>query len=166
MTAGRFEALGIGFEPDDGYTVVPFEPGAEVYDEHVGERLSAAGVDLSPRHIGSWLAARLAFLTAHDPRVFTRAVEVEPDGLLIVDLLALEPGGRVLAKLQLQAGPEGVCLLGVGTGRDAGTSCSRALVAALAAEPGRLAPVEVLVESTRLRVLRRYGYRDGRLLDV
>lgn len=110
----------------------------------------------------SWLAARLARLTDGDPRIFTGAVEEEPDGLFVADLLAVDQEGKVLAKLQLQAAPDALALLGVAGRSEAGARAADALVRTLAADPAGLADVEVTISGPRGEEV--VGRRSGRLL--
>lgn len=160
----RFSARGVGFEPDDGYAVVPFERPVDLYEEAFDRRLVEAGVTVMPSLLPSWLVARLARLAGHDARVFGDDVEVEADGLFIADVLALDEQDRVLAKLQLQAGPLGIGVLGVATSQAASKRCLEALVEALTSEPAVLSDAEVRVELADGGRVFRYGRRAGELI--
>ncbi|MEO1235040.1 MAG: hypothetical protein AAFZ18_39750 [Myxococcota bacterium] len=157
MTAA-FSAAGIGFELDDGFTVVPFEDPQLVVDETFGDRLPEG----APKD--GWLASRLTALVGGEAPVFGVGVEIEPDGLWIADVLALDEEGKVLAKLQLQATAEAAAV-GAAT-RDATTAIrvTDAFSAALLADPERLADVEVLVSSNDEEAPRHLGRRDGEWL--
>lgn len=146
---------GIRFQPDDGFTIVGFD----APEDHVEEGLALG----TPGARASWLAARLAALTERDPQIFTGEIEVEEDGLFIVDLLAEVESGRVLAKLQLQADPEEVAVLGVAGDAEGFARAAAALVGALGASDA-LADVEVEVARSDEDVPVRYGRRAGRLL--
>lgn len=158
--AAAFSASGVSFELDDGFTVVPFEDPQVVVDETFGERLPLE----VPRD--GWLASRLTALVGEDGPIFASGVEIEPDGLWIADLLALDDAGKVLAKLQLQATP-GEAALGAAT-RDAMTAIrvSDALYEALMSDTEALANVEVLVSSSDEETPRPLGRRDGAWLGL
>lgn len=152
---------GVRFEPDDGFALVRFPEPYEVRVLDLAARLS----DIEPAsdRLGSWLVARLAALSDHDPHWSTPGVEVEEEGLVILDLLALEATGKVLAKLQLQAGPEGAGLLGVAARPEAGALAVDALLEILRAAPTALVDAEIWVERPG-EPPRAFGRRDGALL--
>lgn len=151
-----FEWEGVSFEPDDGFTVVGFE----APDHHIVEGLPL-GVEGAR---ASWLAARLATLTEVDPRIFTGEVEVEEDGLFIVDLLAEVSGGKVLAKLQLQADGDEIAALGVSSDEASFDRALAALVAALESAPDDLRDVSVRLATSDEAEAMAIGRVDGELL--
>jgi hypothetical protein len=155
----RPRAEGVLFEADDGFALVAFERAVSVEASSFGIEL---GLELPNGAQGSWLAARLARLFGLDSRLFTGAVEVEPDGLFIADVLALDARERVLAKLQLQASPEEIALLGVAGSPEAARRAQAALRRVLLAAPEDLADVEVRVEGPEGETV--FGRREGRLL--
>ena len=161
-----FEAEGVFFEPDDGFTIVRFpQPYPFVCEDLTTVFLSA---NVAPRsQLASWLAARLAFLSQLDARIFTDEIEVEADGLFIVDILAVDSpnNGRVFAKLQLQVSPSEVALLGVASSTEAAERSQRAFLTVCLATPMELRDVEVRIAKPGVAEgLWRVGRKNKHLL--
>ncbi len=152
---------GLWFEPDDGFTSVGFVAPAVFEAEGFDGRVAAA---LPPGDVpcrASWLVARLAALTETDPRLFSGEVEFEESGTFVADLLAVDAAARVVAKLQAHASLDGLELGAAADAEDRAVAAFSAVEAALLADPGQRAEVEVVVEGNERRV---YGQRGGRLI--
>ena len=143
MSVGVFEAEGLRFELDDGFTPVRFgEP--TLLSEEPLDALDTLG---PKAQLPSWLLARLTRLFGQ-PLFSPEVVEVCEDGVFVVDLLAALPDGRVLAKLQLQAGDGEAGLLSMHSKPEHSRRAVDALVKALLADPEALAVCEVQIASS------------------
>lgn len=154
--SGRFQSASVAFQADDGFTAVDLPDPQLVVDETLGEALPEGPKD-------SWLAARLTHLVGGSASLFPSGLEIEPDGLLIADLLALDAEDKVLAKVQLQAGPAaaaaGVVAKDAVTAETVRSALMDALLAGVA-----LADVEVFVSQDEATPARRVGRMGGVLL--
>lgn len=163
MRPCAFDARGLRFEFDDGFTVVRFADPVTLHEEALDARLLSAHQALEAKLLPSWILARLSAISSV-PLPFEPGVEICEDGVFVLDLLAAQPDGRVIAKLQLQAGQGAAGLLVITARAEHQAAAIGALLGALLAQPDQLQVCEVEVASAPDGPVSRYGYDGERLL--
>ncbi len=165
MRPSAFDARGLRFEFDDGFTVVRFSDPVTLHEEALDARLSSALEARAPEAalLPSWILARLAAISSTS-LPFESEVEICEDGVFVLDLLAAQPDGRVIAKLQLQAGRGAAGLLVISARPEHQEAAIEALLDALLVSPDQLEVCQVEVASAPEAPVSRYGYDGERLL--
>lgn len=167
--SARFAVLPYLFELDDGYTSVGFQSRVEVAVEDFAQQLVAElseNYPLTLSELPSWVICRLAKLTQKPEQYFPEEKQYCEEGLFIVDLLVAQSDGRVLAKLQLQAGAPGVGILGAAGSEEAAKNSVSALKQALLDSCRDLEALTLEVVDPDTQQSYRYGYSAQGLLKI